>query len=68
MLFRSIETIKAGNYNLDLKNPHTKDEGPADLEALIPEYKKLLADIAATRQQLKVALEAALKETSGKKK
>ncbi len=64
----SIETIKAGNYNLDLKNPHTKDEGPADLETLLPEYKKLLADIAATRQQLKHALEAALRETSGKKK
>ncbi len=34
----SIDTIKAGNFNLDLKNPHSSDTGPGDadqsLEAL----------------------------------
>lgn len=44
----SIDQIKAGNYNLDLKNPHTTDEGPGDVDHLLPEYEKLLAQIAET--------------------
>jgi hypothetical protein len=45
----SIDTIKAGNFNLDLKNPHNPDTGPGDVDHLLPEYEKLLAQIAATR-------------------
>lgn len=56
----SIEEIKAGNYNLDLKNPHAVDEGPGDVEHLLPAYEKLLADIAETRGQLKAQLMEAL--------
>jgi len=26
----SIDQIKAGNFNLDLKNPHNPDTGPGD--------------------------------------
>ena len=56
----SIDTIKAGNFNLDLKNPHNPDTGPGDVDHLLPEYEKLLAQIAATRGQLKAQLMEAL--------
>jgi type I restriction enzyme M protein len=61
----SIDTIKSGNYNLDLKNPHNPDEGPGDVEHLLPEYEKLLAQIAETRSELKRELEKALLASSG---
>ena len=56
----SIDTIKAGNFNLDLKNPHNSDTGPGDVDHLLPEYEKLLGQIAATRGQLKAQLMEAL--------
>jgi len=56
----SIDTIKAGNFNLDLKNPHNPDTGPGDVDHLLPEYEKLLTQIAATRGQLKTQLMEAL--------
>ena len=56
----SIDSIKAGNFNLDLKNPHNSDTGPGDVDHLLPEYEKLLAQIAATRSQLKAQLMEAL--------
>ncbi len=55
-----IEQIKAGNFNLDLKNPHNPDTGPGDVDHLLPEYEKLLAQIAATRAELKTQLRQAL--------
>ena len=56
----SIEDIMAGNYNLDLKNPHMKDDSPGDVDKLLPEYEKLLAQIAETRAELKGKLKEAL--------
>ncbi|MGC1273804.1 MAG: class I SAM-dependent DNA methyltransferase [Planctomycetaceae bacterium] len=56
----SIDDIKASNYNLDLKNPHNADTGPGNVEHLLPEYEKLLAQIAETRNQLKAQLLEAL--------
>ncbi len=56
----SIDQIKAGNFNLDLKNPHTTEEGPGDVDQLLPEYEKLLAQIADTRAALKKELQQAL--------
>lgn len=56
----SIDQIKAGNFNLDLKNPHQSDEGPGDVDHLLPEYEKLLAQIAETRAKLKAQLMEAL--------
>jgi type I restriction enzyme M protein len=56
----SIEQIRTGGFNLDLKNPHATDEGPGDVDHLLPEYEKLLAQIAATRAKLKQELHAAL--------
>jgi type I restriction enzyme M protein len=60
-----IETIKAGGHNLDLKNPHSSDTGPGDVEHLLPEYEKLLGQIAATRAALKKELQHALTTTAG---
>ncbi len=56
----SIETIKAGNFNLDLKNPNKADTGPGDVDHLLPEYDRLLAQIAETRKKLKAQLMEAL--------
>lgn len=56
----SIDQIKAGGFNLDLKNPHQADDGPGDLEHLLPEYERLLAQIAETRNALKTQLMEAL--------
>jgi len=56
----SIDQIRAGGFNLDLKNPHRTDDGPGDVDHLLPEYEKLLAEIAATRAKLKQELHAAL--------
>ena len=61
----SIDQIKAGNYNLDLKNPHNPDTGPGDVDHLLPEYEKLLAQIAETRAKLKQELHHALSATAG---
>ena len=61
----SIETIKAGNFNLDLKNPHNSDTGPGDVDHLLPEYERLLGQIAATRAALKQELHRALTATAG---
>ena len=58
---RELDQIKAGNFNLDLKNPHNPDEGPGDVDHLLPEYEKLLARIAETRGKLKAQLMEALK-------
>ena len=61
----SIDQIKAGNFNLDLKNPHSADIGPGNVDDLLPEYEALLAQIAETRSKLKQELWEALKSTSG---
>lgn len=60
-----IEQIKDSNYNLDLKNPHISNTGPGDLDQLLPEYEKLLAQIAQTRAALKSELHQALTATTG---
>jgi type I restriction enzyme M protein len=56
----SLDQIKAGNYSLDFKNPHSSDTGPGDVDHLLPEYEKLLAQIAETRAELKAQLQEAL--------
>jgi type I restriction-modification system DNA methylase subunit len=61
----SIDQIKAGNFNLDLKNPHHSDEGPGDVDHLLPEYENLLAQIADTRAKLKQELQHTLTATAG---
>lgn len=60
-----IDQIKAGNYNLDLKNPNSADDGPGDVDQLLPEYEELLAQIAEARGALKRELQRALEATAG---
>ena len=60
----SIDQIKAGNFNLDLKNPHDTDPGPGKVDELLPEYERLLAQIAETRGRLKQELHEALTATN----
>ena len=55
-----VEEIKAGNYNLDIKNPNTPQEDNGDPDKLLGEYQELLAGISRTREELKDELEAAL--------
>jgi hypothetical protein len=59
----SIDQIKANGFNLDLKNPHSTEEGPGDVDHLLPEYEKLLAQIVETRMKLKQELHHALTAT-----
>ena len=59
-----FQQIKAGNFNLDLKNPHRPDDGPGDVDQLLPEYEDILAQIATTRTKLKRELHDALARTS----
>jgi type I restriction enzyme M protein len=56
----SIEDIKASNFNLDIKNPNKVEDGPGDVDHLLPEYEKLLEQIAKTRAELKGILREAL--------
>lgn len=61
----SIDDIRASNYNLDLKNPHQPDVFRGDIDHLLPEYEKLLAQIAATRAALRTELHSALIARAG---
>lgn len=58
-----IDAIRDGGYNLDLKNPNKPDDGPGDVDHLLPEYEKLLAQIGETRAALKKELQQALMAT-----
>lgn len=59
----SIDQIKAGNFNLDLKNPHNVNTGPGNADKLLPEYERLLTQIANTRDALKRELYDSLTAT-----
>ena len=56
----SAEDIKAGGYNLDLKNPHAPEDELGDPEKLLADYQKLLAQIEKTRNALRDQLAKAL--------
>ncbi len=56
-----LETIKAGNYNLDFKNPNTPKEDNGDPDKLLAEYRTLLKSIDWARDELRDELEAALR-------
>ena len=60
-----MDQIKVGNYNLDLKNPHKTDDGHGDVDHLLSEYEKLLAQIAETRTALRQELHRALTASAG---
>jgi type I restriction enzyme M protein len=56
----SADDIKARNYNLDIKNPHSPDAEVHDPDALLADYAALQQRIGQTRDQLKAVLAAAL--------
>ena len=58
----SVEQIKEGGYNLDIKNPNTVEDELGDPEELLAEYKTLLHEVAETREALKRELMDALGE------
>ena len=58
-----IETIKARNYNLDIKNPNVEDPSHGDPVKLLAKYQTLQAEISAARAALRDELAAALEAT-----
>ncbi len=56
----SVEQIKAGGYNLDIKNPNIVADELGDPEELLAEYKTLLTSVAETREALRRELMDAL--------
>jgi type I restriction enzyme M protein len=56
----SIDTIKAANYNLDQKNPHTPDAVSHDPEELLRDYARLQRETQGLRDQLKAVLAESL--------
>lgn len=56
----SAKEIKARNYNLDFKNPHSPDVENHDPEKLLTEYHQMQAQIDLVRNQLKNVISEAL--------
>ena len=56
----SIEDIKARNYNLDIKNPHTETQEHGDPAELLQELHASEAQAAQLRDKLKTILAEAL--------
>jgi type I restriction enzyme M protein len=60
----SVDDIAAAGFNLDIKNPNSPDSAHTDPAELLADYRKLLAEISATRDQLKAELAAALERAT----
>ncbi len=56
----SAADIKAGGYNLDIKNPHDADTGPGDPDQLLAELERIRREGQQTLARLKQELAAAL--------
>lgn len=56
----SAAAIKARNYNLDCKNPHSPESKLLDPEILLLDYQEMQARIKALRDQLRTVIEEAL--------
>jgi len=57
-----VDDIKARNYNLDIKNPHSPDQVSHDPDDLLANFVQLQTQIIETRNKLKAILAAALEE------
>lgn len=55
-----FEDIKANNFNLDNKNPHSADEDNGDPEEILEKYNKLELEIKELQNKLKDELSEAL--------
>ena len=60
----SAEEIKANGYNLDISNPHRKEEGHKDPAELLAAWQENRKALAATQEQLKAVLAEALTKTT----
>jgi type I restriction enzyme M protein len=56
----TIDEIKARNFNLDFKNPHTVEEDHGDPAELLAKLEQSEAETAKLRDRLKAVLEEAL--------
>ena len=56
----TADEIKRRGYNLDIKNPHTKEEDHGDPEMLLEELTSAAAEVVSVRDQLKRILAEAL--------
>lgn len=56
----TIDEIKARNYNLDFKNPHTVEEDHGDPDELLAKLEQSEAEASKLRERLKTILEEAL--------
>lgn len=56
-----IEEVRARGYNLDMKNPRARSEGPGNIQELLQQYREAAAEAArarnAVRDELREALE-----------
>lgn len=48
-----VETVRANNYNLDIKNPHQAAAEQLDPAHLLANYQRLRADVAEAREALR---------------
>ena len=56
----TLEEIKARNYNLDVKNPHTVADDHGDPEELLARLEQDERTVGELREQLKAMLAEAL--------
>ena len=56
----SIKDIKAGGYNLDIKNPHIPENNLGDPDKLLAKHIRMLQEVSKTRDKLKKELMKAL--------
>lgn len=56
----TIDDVKARNFNLDIKNPHTVEEEHGDPAELLAKLEESEAQTAAIREKLRAILEEAL--------
>jgi type I restriction enzyme M protein len=56
----TVADVKARNYNLDIKNPHTIEEDHGDPAELLAKLGESEAKVASLRDQLRAILEEAL--------
>jgi len=56
----SLKDIKAGGYNLDIKNPHSPEDDLGDPDDLLKQYKKMVQETESVRYKLKAELMKAL--------
>lgn len=56
----SFDTIKASNYNLDIKNPYVEEQIEYDPKELLQQYQQQQTSLTALRNDLKDRLQKAL--------